>query len=182
MVQRGRVKESKRAESARSGRAPYGSDGGLRRVPLEPLFREIERIVTAGGLELVDVEFKRERGARVLRVFIDKRGGVSVDDCARISNEIGMMLDVENAIPQSYTLEVSSPGLDRPLRKAEDFERFAGRNVRIKLNAERAGRKKFRGRLEGLDGDEVVIFDEAEARIHTFPLDDIAYARLEIEL
>lgn len=93
-----------------------------------------------------------------------------------------MMLDVENPIPHRFTLEVSSPGLDRPLRKAEDFERFAGSFVRIRLRADRAGRKKFRGRLEGLDGDRVVIFDEAEGRARTLLLGDIASARLEIEL
>ena len=182
MVQRGRAGETGRAESARNGRAAAGADAGQQGVPLEQLSREIERIVAAGGLELVDVEFKRERDARVLRVFIDKPGGVGVDDCAQVSNEVGMMLDVENPIPHSFTLEVSSPGLDRPLRKAEDFERFAGSFVRIRLKADRAGRKKFRGRLEKLDGDVVVIFDEAEGRARTLTLGDIASARLDIEL
>ncbi len=182
MVQRGRTEETGRAESARTGRATAGPGAGQQGVPLEQLSREIGRIVVAGGFELVDVEFKREREARVLRVFIDKTGGVGVDDCAQVSKEVGMMLDVENPIPHRFTLEVSSPGLDRPLRKAEDFERFAGSFVRIRLRADRAGRKKFRGRLEGLDGDRVVIFDEAEGRARTLPLGDIASARLEIEL
>lgn len=149
---------------------------------MEVLRREIERIATHEGMELVDLEFKRERGNWTLRVFIDRVGGVRLGDCAEISEQVGLMLDVEDLIPSSYTLEVSSPGLDRVLKKPRDFERFIGRLVRIKLKADTSGRKKFLGRLEGLDGGDVIINDESENREHRLPMDRIQSARLEIEL
>jgi ribosome maturation factor RimP len=142
----------------------------------------IERVLASEGKELVDVEFKLERGRWVLRVYIDTPGGVNLDDCADVSRDIGMMLDVENIIPHSYNLEVSSPGLDRPLKKLEDFQRFAGCLVRIKLRPERPGRKKFRGRITGIEGEEIVISDEAETQTHRLLLSEIHSARLEVEL
>jgi ribosome maturation factor RimP len=146
------------------------------------LREEVGRLVSSGGRELVDIEHKLERGEWVLRVYIDKPGGVNHDDCAEVSREVGMMLDVENLIPHSYNLEISSPGLDRPLKRLEDFRRYAGKLVRIKLNPERQGRKKFRGRIAGIDGEEIVIEDEGESQTHRLPLSEIHSARLEIEL
>src|ERR1700737_3874509 len=84
------------------------------------------------GLELVDLEYRREGRGRVLRIYIDKEGGVTVDDCAKVSRELGILLDVHDAIPGSYNLEGSSPGLTRTLKKTRDFERFKGKKVRIK--------------------------------------------------
>ncbi|HUX07775.1 MAG TPA: ribosome maturation factor RimP [Acidobacteriota bacterium] len=143
---------------------------------------EVERIVTLEGLELVHLEFKHESGTWVLRIYIDKPGGVGLDDCTGISREVGMMLEVENLISHSYNLEVSSPGLDRPLKKLEDFRRFAGKSVRIKLKPEHQGRKKFRGRIAGVDGEEILIENDVELQTHRLPLAEIHSARLEVEL
>lgn len=143
---------------------------------------EISAIVESERMELVDLEFKRERGGWILRVYIDKQGGVNLDDCARVSGRVSMMLDIEDSIPYSFNLEVSSPGLDRPIKKLKDFARFDGRLARIRLSHETAGRKKFLGRLAGVEGELILLKDESEGRIHRLPFESIASARLEIEL
>jgi ribosome maturation factor RimP len=155
---------------------------GLSEETLGRLTGEVERIVSLEGMELVDVEYKCESAGWVLRVFIDRDGGVNLSDCEIVSKQIGMMLDVEDFIRNRYTLEVSSPGLNRRLRKPEDFRRFAGRLVRIKLEPSREGRKKYRGRLSGIDGDVVVLDDIDEGCTHRLSLNEIESARLEIEL
>lgn len=155
---------------------------GLSDSAREQLFQSIERIVDYEGMELVDLEFKREGRRWILRIYIDRPGGVRLDDCADISNQVGMMLDVEDIIPHSYALEVSSPGLDRPLKRREDFERFQGKLVRIRLADAREGRKKFVGRLEGVEGEEVILNVAAEGKSYRLPLDEIQSARLEVEL
>jgi ribosome maturation factor RimP len=100
-----------------------------------------EPLVVAEGMELVDLEYRREGPRWVLRLFIDKQGGVTVDDCARISREVGDLLDVKDIIPQAYVLEVSSPGLNRRIRKKEDFSRFVGQKVKLRLVSPKDGRK-----------------------------------------
>ena len=145
--------------------------------------------VTAGlGLEVFDVQLKREAGGMVLRVQIDRPGpaataedSVSVEDCATVSRDLGALLDVEDLVPTSYTLEVSSPGLDRPLRGAEDYRRFAGRRAKIVMRARVDGQAFFKGQLAGLDGDAVVIVGEEDHRRHLIPLDTITRANLEVE-
>ena len=116
-----------------------------------------ESLVVAEGMELVDLEYRREGPRWMLRLFIDKEGGVTVDDCARISRELGDLLDVKDIIPQTYVLEVSSPGLNRRVRKKEDFSRFAGQKVQLWLAAPRDGRRKIVGELIGVEGEEVVV-------------------------
>ena len=113
---------------------------------------------TASGLEIFDVRFRREAGGMVLRVQIDRPGPaitaeecVSVDDCARVSRELSAALDVEDVIPTAYTLEVSSPGLDRPLRHADDYRRFAGRRAKLVMREAVDGQTFFKGRLGGVD-------------------------------
>jgi ribosome maturation factor RimP len=108
-------------------------------------------------MELVDLEYRREGPRWMLRLFIDKEGGVTVEDCARISRELGDLLDVKDIIPQTYVLEVSSPGLNRRVRKKEDFSRFAGQKVQLWLAAPRDGRRKIVGELIGVEGEEVVV-------------------------
>ena len=108
-----------------------------------------EALVASEGMELVDLEYRRQGRRWMLRLFIDKDGGVTLDDCANISRELGDLLDVKDVIPQAYVLEVSSPGLNRRLRKKEDFSRFAGRKVRLRLVAPIDGRKKNCGRARG---------------------------------
>ncbi len=108
-----------------------------------------ERVAASSGLELVEVDFRGGGKARMLRVVIDKPGGVTHEDCANLSREVGTILDVEDVVPgASYTLEVSSPGLDRKLTKAADYQRFTGSRVRLVTREPVAGRRDFDGRLE----------------------------------
>ncbi len=114
----------------------------------------IEPIIESEGFELVDLEIKK--GKRwIVRIFIDKVGGVTVEDCARINRYIGDVMDVEDVIFCSYTLEVSSPGLDRPLRKKKDFERFVGKKVKIKTKDYLSGRRNFKGILKSVCEDGI---------------------------
>ena len=113
-------------------------------------------IVDELGLELVQVEFRRESGGWILRVSIDREGGVNVDDCASVSREVSAYLEVEEIINHAYKLEVSSPGIERPLKKVEDFIRFSGRKARIKLKDPVDGQRVFIGLMEAVieEGDE----------------------------
>jgi len=116
-----------------------------------------ETLVVSEGMELVDLEYRRQGPRWVLRLFIDKEGGVTIDDCANISKELGDLLDVKDIIPQAYVLEVSSPGLNRPLRKKEDFSRFVGRKVQLRLVTPMEGRKKIVGNLVGIENETVIV-------------------------
>ena len=153
----------------------------------EEIRKEIERqveeiaesLVASEGMELVDLEYRREGGHRVLRLFIDKHSGVTIDDCAHISRLLGDFLDVKDILPQAYVLEVSSPGLNRRLRKKEDFSRFAGHKVQLRLVAPLEGRKKIVGSLVGIESEAVVVA-AANGR-YSVPLKDIAKANLVYE-
>jgi ribosome maturation factor RimP len=114
----------------------------------------VERVAHDQGLEVVEIEFRGGGKARMLRIFIDKAGGVSHDDCANVSNEVGTILDVEDSVPGAgYTLEVSSPGLDRKLSKPAEFERFTGSLVKVSTRESHDGNRHFEGRLESfVDG------------------------------
>jgi ribosome maturation factor RimP len=137
-----------------------------------------EPLLADMGMELVEVQFQREGHGWVLRFFIDKEGGISIDDCAAVSREISAYLEVEDLIDHAYHLEVSSPGLERPLKKRADFIRFAGRLVRIKLREPLDGQKVLIGTLEGLEEDVVVLtLEHATVRID---MDNIARARLTL--
>ena len=144
------------------------------------------QILDSMGMELVEVEYVRAGRDAVLRLFIDREGGVTLDDCADVSHELSAVLDVEDVIPCQYTLEVSSPGLDRPLKKPSDYERFAGRLVKVKTYEpmqDDAGnrRKTFLGHLEGLV-DGVVRIRLTEGQTASIPLDRVAKANLEFEM
>ncbi|EHQ91366.1 ribosome maturation factor RimP [Desulfosporosinus youngiae] len=117
----------------------------------------VEPIVEEKGLELIDVEYVREGAHWYLRLYIDKDGGVDMDDCSSISHVVSEMLDRKNPIPQAYMLEVSSPGLERPLKKEEDFVRFQGSLVMVHTTSLFQGFKKFTGNLVGLINDEIVL-------------------------
>lgn len=138
------------------------------------------------GFELVDLEFKKSGRSFVLRLFIDKPGGVTLDDCAEASHELSLLLDVEDCIPGRYTLEVSSPGLDRPLKKEADFLRYQGRLAVVKtrelLKDEKGSpRKTFLGTIEEM-ADGVVTLRLKEGPLARIPLTAMAKARLEFEL
>jgi len=141
--------------------------------------RVAERILESEGMELVDIEYRRERGGRVLRLIIDQEGGVTLDDCASISHELDRNLDVEDISPGPYTLEVSSPGLNRPLKKESDFHRFINRVVRVKTASRVKDRRTFRGRLLACCDGFVEI--EVERSVVKIPLDCIVKANLEYE-
>jgi len=131
------------------------------------------------GVELFDVELLG-RGKLLLRVFIDREQGITLDDCERFSKSLGAVLDVENPIPGSYTLEVSSPGIDRPLRHLEDFEKNKGKLVRVVAKEKIENQNFFIGKIAGLRDDSVVLIVQ-EHEI-TIPFDNISKAKLEIDL
>ena len=143
-------------------------------------------ILESMGLELVDIEFGRVGPDAVLRLFIDKDGGVTLDDCAGVSRELSLILDVEDVIACNYTLEVSSPGLDRPLKKQADYDRFVGRLIKVRtyqpfLDDSGNKRKTFLGKLEGLV-DGIVKMTLNEGQSASIPIERIAKANLEFEL
>jgi ribosome maturation factor RimP len=136
-----------------------------------------EPVVESMGYELVGVEFQDGGGHGTLRVYIDRDNGVSLDDCAAISHQISGILDVEEPIQQAYDLEISSPGIERPLFKLTDFERFAGRTASIKLAVAQLGRKNFKGKLQGV-ADSKLVKIEVDGEEYDLPYADIAKAKL----
>lgn len=144
-------------------------------VDKQSLIELLEPAVAAMGFELADVDAHLGRRG-LLRLFIDRPGGVTLDDCQRVSEQIGAFLDVEDPLPGSYVLEVSSPGFDRRLRTTEHFERFKGEQARIELRDPLEGRRKFTGRLAGVEGGAVLL--EVDGETWRLPLNDIAVARL----
>ena len=143
------------------------------------LISMVEPLLAREGYELVAVEVLGSGNGTILRLYIDKQGGVSLDDCASVSEAVSAMLDVEDPIETQYNLEVSSPGLDRPLRKLTDYTRFAGRNAKLKTFGpiEGAGsRKVFVGKLMGADDQTAII--EVEGTTYRVPHASIAKAHL----
>jgi ribosome maturation factor RimP len=156
--------------------------------PLERVRDAAARVAASYGLAIFEVELRREAGQQVLRVVLDRPGpnrtaedSVSLDDCARVSEELSAILDVEDIVPADrYTLEVSSPGLDRPLRHADDYRRFAGRRAKIVLSAPVARQTAFAGRVLGIEGDDVLFESEGGKQVN-LPLRLITRARLDVE-
>ena len=151
------------------------------RQDLQTLKRTLTAVVEAMGYQLVGVEFHAHRDNSLLRIYIDSENGINLDDCQRVSHQLSGVLEVEDPITGRYTLEVSSPGLDRPLFEAGHFIRFAGSEVRIQLRELLDGRRKLVGRLLGMRDNEVVIVD-SEGREWRVPLERIEKARLVPEL
>ena len=146
---------------------------------MSSLAPELRKLLASGvellGFELVDAELAGGHHV-VLRVYIDNPNGVSIDDCADVSRQLSAILDVEDPFSGSYSLEVSSPGFDRPLVKPADFERFAGEVIKVKLRQPIEGRRNFKGRLLGLTGEDVVLLvDDQQISL---ALDGIERARL----
>lgn len=148
---------------------------------IESTIEEIVLPITdSNGFELVDVEYVKEAGEYYLRVYIDKEGGISLNECEVVSRALSEILDVKDPIKDNYFLEVSSPGLDRPLKKDKDFVRYQGRDVEIKLYKPLNGSKQFEGELVGLTEDKniKVIIDDNEVE---FNKKDVALIRLAIK-
>jgi ribosome maturation factor RimP len=140
-----------------------------------------ERVTIDHGLELVHAEVTGPDNKPIVRIFIDKPAGVTHEDCSEVSHHVGTILDVEDFIHSSYTLEVSSPGLERGLYKLADYERFAGSHAKMKTHRPIGGQRNFRGRLIGLDGEEVLFEDKTSGRIRV-PFDSIVKANIEIDV
>lgn len=138
-------------------------------------------VVRRLGCELVDCRYANEGGRWILRVILEKEGGISLNDCVAVSEELSPLLDVEDFIPHSYHLEISSPGVDRPLREPEDFVRFAGRRVWLQTSRSIRGRRRFQGILDGLEDDTVMLHGPGGDRIR-IPLSEVKSARLDPEL
>jgi ribosome maturation factor RimP len=140
-----------------------------------------ERVAIDHGLELVHAEVAGPENKPIVRVFIDKPHGVTHDDCSDVSLHLGTILDVEDFIHASYTLEVSSPGLERGLYKRADYERFAGSDAKLKTRQPIEGQRNFRGRILGVDENAVLFEDRTNGRVR-IPFDIITKANLEVDL
>ena len=147
----------------------------------ERIYKLAEQTAIDHGVELVHAEVAGPEGHPIVRVFIDKPGGVTHDDCSDVSHHLGTVLDVEDFIHSAYTLEVSSPGLERGLYKAADYERFAGHLAKIKTRSPIKGQRNFRGQVVGLADSEVIFEDKNSGRVQ-IPLADIAKANLEVDV
>ncbi|MGH9659024.1 MAG: ribosome maturation factor RimP [Bryobacteraceae bacterium] len=149
-----------------------------------PLIARIEqiagRVARSEGLEVVDVELKGGGSSRFLRISIDKPTGVTHADCELVSQQVGTILDVEDVVPGRYTLEVSSPGVERKLRGLQDFERFRGRKVKVVLREALEGQKRLEGILAGVEGGEIAL-EAAPGRVVRFSLEQVDKANLKFE-
>jgi ribosome maturation factor RimP len=155
--------------------------------PLAQIRTIAERVTAERGLTVWDIQSRREAVGHVVRVIIDRPGpaatpedSVSIEDCEQVNREIGTILDVEDPLPFAYTLEVSSPGLTRPLRSADDYERFAGRLAKIVVSEAVDNQKAFEGRLRGVESGDVLL-EASNGRMHRLPMRLIARGRLEVE-
>jgi len=137
-------------------------------------------ILDQEAVELVDLRLSSEGGRRALVFFVDKAAGLTLDDCHYLSDRIGAMLDGENLVSGNYALEVSSPGFDRVIKKEKDFQRFAGRRVRVRLKLPVEGQRNFKGILKGCEAGEVSL--EADGRAVRFAFSGVDEARLDPEV
>ena len=150
----------------------------------EKVTSEIEKIVASEGLELVHVEYRRQGRTYLLRIDIDKDGGVTLEDCQLVSQQVSAWLDVEDPVPGEYELQVSSPGLDRKFYRDSDYQKFIGRLVRVKTSAAIRGLHVIVGRLKEFDGEKIVVTDPMVKKDPDYEirLADIKETRLEVEI
>jgi ribosome maturation factor RimP len=155
------------------------------RKDLQDLWTLAEPYVRDAGFDLIEVQFGREQRGQVLRLFIDRPAGqeagaaptlIGVEDCERVSRDVSAALDVADKIPNAYQLEVSSPGLDRPLRRERDFARFVGESAKVRLEVGVEGRRNFSGTIRGAKDGRVEI--ACDGRSYELPIDDIVRANL----
>lgn len=147
---------------------------------LAKLEKDLETLLAQDGTELVDLRYLNEGGRWVLRLYIDKPGGVMLDDCEAVSHRVGAFLDAEASMTHSYALEVSSPGIDRVLKKDKDFERFKGQRVSVRLRIPVDGRRRLAGVLKGLEAGQLVV--ESEGALVRFDRAAVDEARLDPEI
>lgn len=153
----------------------------IRRDLQNQLFELMEPTVVDLGCELVAVELTTVEGRRTLRISIDKPGGIIVEDCTRVNRSLSAMLDVEDPLEGAYDLEVSSPGLERPLQRSSDFDRFCGYRVRVQLEKEAPGRRRFTGILKTVDSGTLHIDVDGEEFELSLELVEKAHLLLEID-
>jgi ribosome maturation factor RimP len=149
-------------------------------VDLKRIEAAIEPLLVQEAAELVDLRYLRENGRWVLRFYIDKTGGITLDDCEQLSYRIGGLLDLQDLIPGSYTLEVSSPGLDRVLKREKDFAKYSGHRAKIRLKLPRDGQRQFRGYIKSASEGQVEL-ENGDVTVK-LPLADIDEARLDPEV
>lgn len=172
------MKENRRAKGPDPRFGKKMSDKGETITKVTEL---IQPLLVAQGVELVDLEYHRPRqGRAILRLFLDREGGITLEELARLSRVVSQVLDVHDPVPGSYTLEVSSPGLTRELKKPADYQRYTGRLVRLTTRGPINGRQVHRGILKGLDGDRVCL--QADGELTCIPVGEIAKARLDLDL
>jgi len=153
------------------------------RTYVEKIWQLAEPLLEAEGMELIYVECLKATSRWIVRIYMDKEGGVTIDDCAEISNQLGDVLDVHDIPPGAYTMEVSSPGLDRPLTRDKDFLKYRGSKVRVTSSEKLEGIKNFRGKLVDFaeeDGRKYLAVETA-GKIHRIPKDLVVKANLEYE-
>ncbi|HYM59439.1 MAG TPA: ribosome maturation factor RimP [Thermoanaerobaculia bacterium] len=150
----------------------------------ERVEKEIEKIVTSEGLELVHIDFHKHGRGYLLRIDIDKENGVTLDDCSLVSQQVSTYLDVDDVVPGEYELQVSSPGLDRKFYRVSDYQKFLGRLVRVKTSEAVRGLHVIVGRLTEFDGKKIVVVDAAVKKDPRYVIDlaVIEEARLEVEI
>lgn len=148
-------------------------------VDTKKMTRLIEPVLDEMGFDLVDVEYLSEHGRMVLRIYVDKEGGITLDECARVSREVGDLIDIKNFIHHEYVLEVSSPGLNRPLKKEKDFLRAIGKKVKIRMNIPIKGRRRFTGYLTEIEHGNLYL--EIDDHLFVLPRQGIEKANLVYE-
>jgi ribosome maturation factor RimP len=156
---------------------------GMNSLP-DRIEKEIDKIVASEGMELVHIEYKKQGRGYLLRVDIDKEGGVTLEDCQLISQQVSTYLDVDDVVPGEFELQVSSPGLDRKFYKESDYQKFIGRLVRVKTSKAIRGLHVIVGRLKEFDGQKIVVTDPVMKKDpdYEIPMADIKETRLEVEL
>ncbi|SFX57197.1 ribosome maturation factor RimP [Marinospirillum alkaliphilum] len=140
----------------------------------------IEPVVQSLGFEFWGLELTGRGTNLLLRVYIESEQGITVDHCAQVSRQVSALMDVEDPIPGEYTLEVSSPGMDRPLFRLDQYQRYAGEQIQIKLRLPYEGQRKFSGLLKGVEADEVIL--QVEDEEYCFPIETIDQARVKPDL
>jgi ribosome maturation factor RimP len=159
---------------------PIPSEGGVSLKKTEDIVAKAwelaEPLCLSEGMELIHVEFQRESGGRILRLYIDKPGGITVDDCATVSSQLGDILDIKLDTEYPYTLEVSSPGIDRPMSRFSDFIKFKGQTAKIRTAYPINGQKNFKGILQDVMDDTIVL--QTDAGTAVIPFREITKARL----
>ncbi len=146
---------------------------------IEKVFHLVEPVLDEMGFELVDIEYLSEHGRWILRIYADKEGGITLDECAGVSRQVGDLIDVKDIIPHGYVLEVSSPGLNRPLKKEKDFLWAVGKKVKVKLMLPLEGRRRFTGYLRKFQ--ERTLYLEVDNHLIALPKQDVEKANLVYE-